>query len=76
MARIVKITRTGPYPVTVSEETKYICGCGLSKKQPFCDGTHKTTAKTEEPEKFYWYDVQGSRHEVKENHPDLHAPSE
>jgi CDGSH-type Zn-finger protein len=73
MARIVKRTRTGPYPVKVGEETKYICGCGLSKNQPFCDGTHKTT-KTEESDKFYWYDAAGNRHEVEENYPDLNEP--
>ena len=76
MARIVQRTRTSPYPVTVGEETKYMCGCGLSKNQPFCDGTHKTAAKTEEPDKFYWYDVEGNRHEVKENYPDLNALAE
>ncbi len=76
MARIVKRTRTGPYPVTVGTETKYICGCGLSKNQPFCDSTHKTTAKTEEPDKLYWYEAEGHRYEVKENYPDLRTPAE
>jgi CDGSH-type Zn-finger protein len=75
MTRLVKRTRTDPYPVTIGEETKYICGCGLSKNQPFCDGTHKA-AKTEAPDKFYWYDSEGSRHDVKENYPDIRAPLE
>jgi CDGSH-type Zn-finger protein len=26
------------------------CACGLSKTQPFCDGSHKTTGMT--PEKY------------------------
>ena len=47
-----------------------------NKNQPFCDGTHKTTAKTEEPDKLYWYEAEGNRHEVKENYPDLRAPAE
>jgi CDGSH-type Zn-finger protein len=47
----------------------------LSKNQPFCDGTHKA-AKTEAPDKFYWYDSEGSRHDVKENYPDIRAPLE
>ena len=75
MARIVKRTRTGPYAVTVGAETKYIRGCGLSKNHPFCDGTHKTTAQTEEPAKLYWYDAEGSRHEMKESYPDIRVPA-
>jgi CDGSH-type Zn-finger protein len=27
-------------------KTYYWCSCGLSKNQPFCDGTHKGTAFT------------------------------
>lgn len=31
-----------PYGVTVEQGKKYFwCACGLSKKQPFCDGSHK-----------------------------------
>lgn len=41
MTRIVKRKHGAPYPVTVSAETKYICGCGLSRNQPVCDGAHK-----------------------------------
>jgi len=48
MARIVNRTRGGPYPVTNGGETKYICGCGLSSTQPFCNGTHKIT-REEDP---------------------------
>ena len=32
-----------------------ICACGLSKKFPICDGTHKG-CKTEEPDHVYSYD--------------------
>lgn len=32
-----------------------ICGCGLSKKFPICDGTHKG-CKAEEPNHVYTYD--------------------
>ncbi len=33
-----------PYKVTLEKgETYYWCTCGLSKKQPFCDGSHKDT---------------------------------
>ncbi|MBV9824207.1 MAG: CDGSH iron-sulfur domain-containing protein [Alphaproteobacteria bacterium] len=33
-----------PYNVTVEAGKRYFwCACGLSAKQPFCDGTHKDT---------------------------------
>ena len=36
------IAQKGPYVVEVQEGKKYFwCACGLSKKQPFCDGSHK-----------------------------------
>ncbi len=32
----------GPYKVKVEKDKTYFwCACGLSKKQPFCDGAHK-----------------------------------
>jgi len=38
------IARRKPYLVEVTEGKSYFwCACGLSKKQPFCDGSHKTT---------------------------------
>jgi CDGSH-type Zn-finger protein len=47
----------------VGGEEKYICRCGLSKNQPFCDGSHKLT-RSEDPGKLYWYDDAGAPHEV------------
>ena len=36
-----------PYMVTVEAGRKYFwCACGLSKKQPFCDGSHSGTEFT------------------------------
>ena len=33
-----------PYPVEVEAGEAYFwCACGLSKSQPFCDGSHKDT---------------------------------
>lgn len=33
-----------PYAMEVEEGRTYSwCACGLSKKQPFCDGSHKGT---------------------------------
>lgn len=41
------IAQKSPYPVEVTEGKKYAwCACGLSKTQPFCDGSHKTTSHT------------------------------
>jgi CDGSH-type Zn-finger protein len=40
-----KIARKSPYPVELKEGQKYAwCACGLSKNQPFCDASHKTTS--------------------------------
>jgi CDGSH-type Zn-finger protein len=36
-----------PVEVTVEAgKTYWWCACGLSKQQPFCDGSHKTTQIT------------------------------
>lgn len=33
-----------PFGIEVEAGKKYFwCACGLSKKQPFCDGSHKVT---------------------------------
>ena len=33
-----------PYPIKVREGKRYfICSCKLTKKQPFCDGSHIDT---------------------------------
>lgn len=36
------IAQKAPYQVTLEAgKTYYWCSCGLSKNQPFCDGSHK-----------------------------------
>jgi CDGSH-type Zn-finger protein len=38
------IAQKSPFPVDLVKGTNYAwCACGLSKKQPFCDGAHKAT---------------------------------
>jgi CDGSH-type Zn-finger protein len=38
------IAQKSPCPVTVEAGKTYAwCSCGLSKNQPFCDGSHKGT---------------------------------
>ena len=39
--KLPKIAQSSPYAVEVESGKKYAwCACGLSKKQPFCDGSH------------------------------------
>jgi CDGSH iron-sulfur domain-containing protein 3 len=39
------IAQKGPFLVEVAAgKTYYWCACGLSRNQPFCDGSHKSTA--------------------------------
>lgn len=73
MARLIKRLRREPFEVKIGGETQYICGCGLSKNQPFCDGTHKTT-RNETVGCIYWYDSEGVRHQLTdlaEKFPDI-----
>jgi CDGSH-type Zn-finger protein len=62
MARVITNEGTGPVEVKVGGESKWICMCGLSKKKPMCDGSHKQCAG-EEPGKLYRYE-NGKRIEV------------
>jgi CDGSH-type Zn-finger protein len=38
-----KIAQKGAYVIFTEAGMYAWCGCGLSKNQPFCDGTHKGT---------------------------------
>ena len=37
------VAKAGPYSMEMEPGTYYWCACGLSKAQPFCDGSHKGT---------------------------------
>ena len=40
------IAQKAPYPVAVEAGKSYWwCACGLSKSQPFCDGSHKAAGE-------------------------------
>jgi len=44
MSDAPNIAQKEPYPVEVTEgKTYFWCACGQSKRQPFCDGSHKGT---------------------------------
>lgn len=59
MARMIRHEKNSPYEVPEGTELPiYICGCGLSKNKPFCDGTHKRT-KDEAAGEVYLYDDNG-----------------
>lgn len=47
MAEDPIVAQKAPYPVEVEAgKTYFWCACGRSKKQPFCDGSHKDTGLT------------------------------
>jgi CDGSH iron-sulfur domain-containing protein 3 len=64
MTRLIRKEDRGPMEVKVGNESRWICMCGLSDNQPFCDGSHKKTAD-EEAGKVYIYDSDGIRTEIK-----------
>lgn len=58
MPRLVPSDRDGPIRIDPQDKPIFICGCGLTKKFPFCDGTHKA-CKSEDPAKLYVYNDKG-----------------
>jgi CDGSH-type Zn-finger protein len=40
------IAQKANYPIELQPGKYWWCACGLSKNQPFCDGSHRTTSFT------------------------------
>ena len=60
-----KVLRNAKQPLEIKPQEKsvWICMCGLSKNQPYCDGSHKKVGDESEG-KVYEYDDGGHRTEV------------
>jgi CDGSH-type Zn-finger protein len=65
MPRIIKLDKKEPYLIEIENKKVWVCGCGLSSKKPYCDGSHKL-AKDEDDNKLYLYNEQKERRIVKE----------
>ena len=66
MARLIRHDLNHPYEIPEGTELPlYICGCGLSKNKPFCDGSHKKT-RDEEAADTYIYDDAGRARVIKQ----------
>ena len=75
MTRLIKHVRNQPFKAEKDGVTMYICGCGLTKNLPYCDGSHKKT-KDESENALYFYDVDGNRIEFDSDSkvPDSYLP--
>lgn len=63
MARKVVKVAKGPLEIKPQPQSVWVCMCGLSKNQPYCDGSHKAV-QDEPKDAVYEYDDQGRRHTV------------
>jgi CDGSH-type Zn-finger protein len=43
MVRLVKKESKAPFEIKVGTDSIWICMCGLSNNQPYCDDSHKKT---------------------------------
>ena len=72
MARVVKRTLMEPKAYIIDGKEQWLCQCGLSQNQPFCDSSHEL-ASGEDPAKLYWYDDDDQRHEVAAEFPGMRS---
>jgi CDGSH-type Zn-finger protein len=64
MARLVKKEDKFPFEIKVGEDSMWMCMCGLSNNQPFCDESHKIVA--DEDNRTYAYDKERKRTAVRD----------
>jgi CDGSH-type Zn-finger protein len=62
VARLVKKEDKFPFEIKIGKESIWICTCGLSNNQPFCDNSHKKVV--DEDNRTYAYDIERKRTEV------------
>ena len=60
MARLTRRDETAPREIKVGGETKWICMCGLTKNEPFCDNSHEL-CHDEDEDSLYEYTETGER---------------
>lgn len=69
MARYVRLDAVGPFKIMPEQfprdeqgnlKAMFVCACGLSRKMPFCDGTHKACRTAEREGMVYTYDAGGN----------------
>jgi CDGSH-type Zn-finger protein len=72
MARVVKRTLMEPKAYIIDGKEQWLCQCGLSQNQPFCDSSHELT-RGEASAKLYWYDDDDQRHEVAGEFPGIRS---
>ena len=74
MPRLIRHALNGPIKIEPQANPIWVCGCGLSRQFPICDGAHKACAAREpDPSMVYVYDA--DRANIVAARPDTPPPS-